>query len=342
MLCFTIFHKHSQKQELLKNMKEITIPKIETEAKEFLKIKKSKNETTYKNYKTSLNYFIYYLKDIAKTTEINEINKYKLLEGFQAALYEGFTYTNAGKTRPVKVKANGTNTHIRRIKTFLKTIGMETKIPNLKVSKPEYKALKPEDIKLLINETNNKFNNKEIAVRTSVLIQFLFNTALRIEEALNIKTTDFYSENNNYFVLIHEKGKAKEEKTRVVISNNTAKLLNDYMDLKKVPSDYIFSSIKSSRNGKAKKLPRETFNKNIRELAAYTDIKHNTNITKTIRNNSSHVFRHSKARYLLTEAHEDVITVQKVLRHESINSTLIYLNPEEEAINNVRKANDII
>ena len=164
-------------------MKEITIPKIETEAKEFLKIKKSKNETTYKNYKTSLNYFIYYLNDIAKTTEINEINKYKLLEGFQAALYEGFTYTNAGKTRPVKVKANGTNTHIRRIKTFLKTIGMETKIPNLKVSKPEYKALKPEDIKLLINETNNKFNNKEIAVRTSVLIQFLFNTALRIEDS---------------------------------------------------------------------------------------------------------------------------------------------------------------
>lgn len=323
-------------------MKEITIPEIETESTEFLKIKKSKNETTYKNYKTSINYFIYYLKDIAKTTGINETNKYKLLEGFQASLYEGFTYNNAGKTRPVKVKANGTNTHVRRIKTFLKYIGMETKIPNLKVSKPEYKALNPEDIKLLINETNNKFNNKEVAVRTNVLIQFLFNTALRIEEALNIKTTDFYIENNNYYVLIHEKGKAKEEKTAVVISENTGKLLENYIGSKKVPSDYVFSSVKSSSNGKAKKLPRETFNKNIRDLAAYTDLKHNTNISKTVKNNSSHVFRHSKARYLLTESHEDVITVQKVLRHESINSTLIYLNPEEEAINNVRKANDII
>ena len=38
---------------------------------------------------------------------------------------------------------------------------------------------------------------------------------------------------------------------------------------------------------------------------------------------------------------EDVVTVKEILRHNSIDSTLIYLNPEEEAINKVRISNDI-
>ena len=61
----------------------------------------------------------------------------------------------------------------------------------------------------------------------------------------------------------------------------------------------------------------------------------------TVKNNSSHVFRHSKATYLFNVKHEDVVTVKEILRHNSIDSTLIYLNPEEEAINKVRISNDI-
>ena len=38
---------------------------------------------------------------------------------------------------------------------------------------------------------------------------------------------------------------------------------------------------------------------------------------------------------------EDVVTVKEVLRHNSIDSTLIYLNPQEEAINLVRINNDL-
>ena len=64
-------------------------------------------------------------------------------------------------------------------------------------------------------------------------------------------------------------------------------------------------------------------------------------ISKTVENNSSHVFRHSKATYLLNTVKEDVVTVKEVLRHSSIDSTLIYLNPKEEAINKVRINNDI-
>ena len=66
-----------------------------------------------------------------------------------------------------------------------------------------------------------------------------------------------------------------------------------------------------------------------------------TKIYKTVENNSSHFLRHSKATYLLNVKKEDVVTVKEILRHKSIDSTLIYLNPEEEAINKVRINNDL-
>lgn len=321
-----------------------SLEKVEAEAHDFLKRKKAINETTYLNYRTSFNYFIYYLTNIAKVEVLGTENKEKVLEGFQAALLDGFNYVVNDVERIVKVKASGVNTHIRRIKTFLnKCLGLTVEIKKLGVDKPKYKALTVEEIKLLINECSNYWKNEEIAVRNSTLIRFLFNTAFRINEALTLRPENIFSENGSYYVKIHEKGKAKGVLTEVAISEESYKMLMDYINIKSVPSDFVFSSIKASKEleGKAKALNRPNFNKFIIELAAYTDSKNNTNISKTVENNSSHVFRHSKATYLLNIVKEDVVTVKEVLRHSSIDSTLIYLNPKEEAINKVRVNNDI-
>lgn len=322
---------------------------VEKEATDFLKRKKQINNTTFINYRTSINYFIYYLT-IAKVEELGIKNKDSILEGFQGSLFEGFKYVvedpeaELPTERTVKIKTSGVNTHIRRIKTFLnKSLGLTVELKKLGVDKPKYKALTVEEIKLLIAECSNYWSNEEIAVRNSTLIQFLFNTAFRINEALTLLEENVISEDGLYFVRIHEKGKASGELTEVAISENTYNLIKNYINIKSVPSDYIFSSIKASAEleGKAKGFNRQNFNKAIKELASYTDSKHNTNISKTVKNNSSYVFRHSKATYLLNTVKEDVVTVQKILRHSSIDSTLIYLNPEEEAINKVRINNDI-
>ena len=325
--------------------KEYTLEELKLEASNFLKDKKEANETTFLNYRTSINYFLYFMEEHrSRFNTLTTENKEQVLNKFKNYLLNGFTYAVEGTERNVKIKASGVNTHITRIKTFFrKYLGLPVNdVKKLKVDKPKYKSLKPEEIKLLIAECSNKWSNEEIAVRNSTLIQFLFNTALRIEEALGIRLKeDFYKEDGSYYVRIHEKGKAKGVLTSILISEKTAELINSYVNIKKVPSDFIFSSVKASDNGKAKALSRQEFNRNIRELASYTDIKHNTNISKVVENNSSHVFRHSKATYLLNVKKEDVVTVKEILRHSSIDSTLIYLNPEEEAINKVRITNDI-
>ena len=323
--------------------KKYFLDELENKASDFLNRKKLRNKTTYLNYRTSINYFIYYLYNIAEVNSIGSDNKEILIEHFQGSLLEGFNYEVDNSNRLVKLNANAVNTHIRRTKTFLNSIGLTVEnVKALDVNKAKYKSLKPEEIKLLISECSNKWTNEEIAIRNKTLIIFLFNTAFRINEALNITLHDFYKENGSYYVRIHEKGKAKGILTPVLISNNTAELLQDYIKIKSVPSDYIFSSIKATKSGKAKQLRRENFNKYIIDLAKYVDLKYNTNIYNIVENNSSHVFRHSKATYLLNVKKEDIITVKEVLRHKSIDSTLIYLNPEEEKINSVRVNNDII
>ena len=91
--------------------KTYNIEEVKAEASDFLKIKKDRNKTTYLNYRTSINYFIYYLTEIAKVEELGTDNKDKVLEGFQGSLLAGFKYVVNDVAKTVKVKANGVNTH---------------------------------------------------------------------------------------------------------------------------------------------------------------------------------------------------------------------------------------
>ena len=318
--------------------KEFKLNEVKKESKRFLEAKENQNINTFKNYRTSINYFIYYVENVIACDVVSSDNITQILEMFKGSLFAGFEYNN----RTVKIKASGVNTHLRRVKTFLnKCLGLKAEINKFDVADAKYKALPINEIKLLINECGNFFKSNEIAVRNATLIRFLFNTALRINEALTLKEENVIADGNEFYIKIHEKGKAKGELTSVAISEKTYKNLMDYITIKAVESDFVFSTTRNSKDGKAKPLARENFNLDMRKLANYVDSLHATNISSTIANNSSHVFRHSRAVYLLKEAKQDVVTVQKILRHRSISSTLIYLNPQEEEINKVRISNDI-
>ena len=201
--------------------KKYSILEVEEKATDFLNRKRKRNETTFLNYRTSINYFLFYLKDISEITSLSSENKEDVIEDFQGTLLEGFYYDVEGNEKEVVLKPSTVNTHIRRTKTFLNSIGLTIENLNkLPVNEPEYKALSVDEIKLLINECSNFWSNEEVAVRNETLIKFLFNTAFRINEALGIKTSEVYSEGSNYYVLIKEKGKSKNPKKEVAISEN--------------------------------------------------------------------------------------------------------------------------
>lgn len=359
-----------------------TLDEIKVGAMEFLEDAKDSNETTFKNYRTSVNYFLYLMNcNKHRFATIDNNNKDKALKKFKNCLLNGFTYevesvddvlgyTKELETekdfKPVKrnvnINASGVNTHLRRITTFFNQyLHLRIKnFENCQVDKPKYKSLTIDHVKLLIDECSNCWKKEEIATRNATLIRLLFNGALRIREALEITINDTnfidYDDETNkatlktdvekYCVKIQQKGRNKKDKT-IAIPKDMAKHIVDYINIKKVPSNYLFSTTRTSQDGKAKPLTRRYFNNEIIKLASFVDDRYDTktndynNISEVVKNNSSHVFRHSRGAYLLKDKQTDIRTVQRVLRHASLTSTEIYTEPSQKAVDNIN-TNDYI
>ena len=312
-------------------IKEYTLKEVKEKADEYIKIRESNNENTATAYKNSIKYFIHYLENIIGVKRIGTKSIILLLEGFQGALINGFEYNN----REIQSSPSSTNTHIRRVKTFLKKcLGLtasEVKQITIK-NKTKYKALPTEHIKLMLDECSNKFKNEETAVRNRCLIKFMFNTAFRVSEALSLTTDNLYGNDEVCYVRVHEKGTEKNALSDPIeISKSDYDDLQYYISIKKTPSEFVFST----RTGKA--LSRQYFNRDVKLLGAFVDEKHGTNISEVLENNSSHVFRHSKGRALLKEDKVDIMDTKSFLRHSAITSTQIYLESDEDEVNKLRR-----
>lgn len=318
------------------------IEELKKESSNFLNRKKAINETTAKNYTSSLKYFIYFLENIYKTEEITQSNIKEILEEFKGCLNNGLTITTENKTKTINFKASSMNIHIKRIETFLRSLNYDVKITKFRTNERKYKALTINQLHLFFNEAKECFKNKELALRTEVLIKFLFNTGFRINEALTIELKNLYKKDNCYYVKIHEKGKPKTELTEIPISKELYEMLINYVDSKTYESNYLFSSLKANPEGKANRLLNKEVSKNIIQLAKYIDNKYNENTLEIVKNNSTHVFRHTRAVYLLNKRNYDILEVKEILRHSTINTTMLYLNKKEEAINKIRLNNDIL
>ena len=357
--------------------KEYTLEEMRFKAIDFLEDAFDSNKTTFKNYRTSVNYFLYLMNcNKRRFATIDDDNKDKALNKFKTCLLNGFVYEVESVDdvlgyskkfeydeknfkpikRTVKVNANGVNTHLRRITTFFNQyLHLKIKKFNIcQVDKPKYKSLSYDHVKLLIKECSNCWSKKEIATRNATLMELLYYNMLRIREALEItiNDTDFIDYDNETnkailktdiekcHVMIHQKGRHNKDK-EIAIGEEVAKHIVDYINIKKVPSDYIFSTTRASADGKAKPLTRPYFNKDVIKLAKFVDDRHDTktsdyvNISEVVKNNSSHVFRHSRIMYLLTVVGIDIRTVQKAARHRSLTSTEIYTEPSQQAVDNI-------
>lgn len=359
---------------------EYSLKEVKEKAIEFLEEANDSSETTFKNYRTSVNYFIYIMDcNKQRFDKINDDNKVKALNKFKNCLLNGFEYhvesvcdvvgytekTFKPANRWVEVKANGVNTHLRRIITFFNN-ELQLKVKNYSycdVDNPKYKALTIEHVKLLIDECPNCWKKKEIATRNATLIKILFSNGLRIKEALGITIDDTnfidYDEETNKAALkpnidinkdctvrICQKGRNGKDK-ELKVSGDVATNIIEYINIKKVPSDYVFSTTQVSTDGKAKPLSRQYFNKDVNKLAKFVDERYNTkttgydNISDVVKNNSSHVFRHSFGVDCLERRQLNIRIVQKAMRHKSLNSTMIYTDPSEKIIDKIYLNNDI-
>ncbi|EYE87337.1 transposase Tn554 [Fervidicella metallireducens AeB] len=193
----------------------------------------------------------------------------------------------------------------------------------LKVKEPKMriKVLTKEQVELICNETTN--------IRDKFLIRLLFETGIRIGEALSLYIEDMKFDHNNghKFTLKYRKDLANGARLKtgerdIFISQELMDLFDDYeykiLDELEIDTNFVFVKLKGENKGQ----PME-----YKDVAAlFNTLKMRTGIDI-----HAHLLRHTHATIFFQET-KDIKGVQERLGHKQIQTTMnmyIHLSDEE-------------
>ena len=173
------------------------------------------------------------------------------------------------------------------------------------------------------NELEELFNVPDIRTslgqRDRLILEMLYATGLRVGELVNVKISDI--DLSRKIILVLGKGNKEREVTYGEYCDEVLRLyLSDgYKKLNKSNELYLFLN----NNGS------QITERGVRYVL--DQIIKKTSLNKSI---SPHVLRHSFATHLLNEGC-DLLTVQKLLGHESISATQIYTHVSTDRLKEV-------
>ena len=273
--------------------------------------------TTRYNYEYILKKFCKYCQDNG-IKELRQENAQTIVNNYKAFL------VNAGN-----LKSTSIDNYMLRVQSFLASLMLKVKLSKISEDQPgNYKYLTYDEIQQLLASIPATTGNKTQILMYTAIIKVLFTAGLRINELVNITMEDLKQHGNATFLFIIGKGKAHDQKEDIRISDATANAINDYLDVRpKTTSNYLFV------NSKGDQLTRQAFNKKLKQIACKCDELHGTNIGNKC---TSHIFRHSLARYLLIDLKMPISQVRDILRHKSIETTNKYLTNSKDEINQIR------
>jgi hypothetical protein len=158
--------------------------------------------------------------------------------------------------------------------------------------------------------------------RELAMFSLLFGTGLRLQEAVDLRTSNITADT----VLVRGKGQKVRE---VYLPQETRKALSDYIQMARTKPDtredydYVFTT------KAARKMSYDFFRKICQDVAFAAGVKFHP-----------HMARHTYATDLLKRG-VSILYVSRLLGHEDLDSTSIYLHPSQaDAIDAAREAID--
>ena len=170
-----------------------------------------------------------------------------------------------------------------------------------------------------LEELFNSTDDSSLGERNLLILEMLYATGIRVGELVSIKVSDINTSSKSITIL------GKGNKERIVYYGEYCKealdryLSNGRVELNKKNSPYLFI------NHVGGKLTE----RGVRFILS--DLIKKTSLSKNI---SPHMIRHSFATHLLNEGC-DLLSVQKLLGHESISATQIYTHVSTEHLKDV-------
>lgn len=184
---------------------------------------------------------------------------------------------------------------------FVQTLNQSwsmTDIPRVKKASKLPVALSPVQVKQLFNATSN--------LKHKTMLMLTYSAGLRIGELLNLQISDIHSSTNRIRI---RKGKGNKERY-TLLSKTMLDMLRDYYR-KYQPQDLLFPNPRTGKRLTERSL-QQVFSVQRKALGFTKDA-------------TLHSLRHSFATHLLL-AGTDVVAIQKLMGHESIRTTSIYLH----------------
>ncbi len=154
---------------------------------------------------------------------------------------------------------------------------------------------------------------KRIGIREAAMFYLLFGTGVRLQEACDLKINDIFEDK----ILVKGKGQKVRE---VFLPPESRDMIQEYLKVR-APTDkeYLFTS-------KMGRFTYDYFRKRCEIVSLKAGVRFHP-----------HMARHTYATELLKKG-ISVYYVARLLGHENLSSTQVYLHPtQEDAINEVRK-----
>lgn len=276
------------------------------------KIVKGLSDRSLEYYKNTIDQFLSRVQKNVADVTADDIRLYIALRRKR----DGVTDTTAGN-------------ELRNLRSFYNWLYTEeliasnpiSKVEAIKQAKTKKEAFSEYEIELIRNECRTS--------RETAMVEMLLSTGCRVNELVHIKRTDIKGDS----VLVHGKG----NKDRTVYLNAKAHIaLERYMGDRKDKSEYIFPKCSVTLYD-VNSIKRDWYKKPELVSDEPSDI---SNIEATVRkigkraevkNTHPHRFRRTCATFALRRG-MPIEQVSKMLGHEQISTTQIYLDLTEEEL----------
>lgn len=217
---------------------------------------------------------------------------------------------------------------LRHYYTFLAKKNYVKDNPFLYVNSPKIekkfpKVLYKEQIEDILKA--NRKRNDDIALRDQAILELLYFTGMRVHELVTLNLQDF--DNNRRIIRVHGKGNKERllpftETCRFTILKYIKEVRIKLAAQSKDPTNALFL------NQQGKRLT----NRGLEYILDQIEVK-----TGEFVGLHPHILRHSFATHLL-EKGADLLVIQELLGHTSLNATQIYTHVTEEAMQSSYRA----
>jgi integrase len=271
----------------------------------------NKSKYTIISYNTTIKSFIEFIRQYEKELSFNNFKKIDIMNFLE--------YKNMVLEKQSELEMSSKKLYITHLKTFFifinENLDTDIKIStifkiNIKIPKRTPKGVENKDVKLLEEYIRNLKLDNFLNIRASLILKILLYSGARRGELEALRTNNFIEDDELY--IIHTIGKGDKERTLYIPKEYVEKELLFY----KMNNIKFIASTKSTK---------------IMDGSQIYRFLNNTYKKIGIKYSGAHILRHTFAKSMIAK-NVNIVTVKELLGHSSIQTTMIYTNPNQREV----------